>query len=225
MNTKRTLRSFVIGFVPALVLSTPVLADAIGRIVLPVDPAVNPHVIQFEPLIKVKVDENPLTSEWVVFEVVVDSSGMTDVWGFEWQISVSGDGLGFDAATSETLTNTMMSDSVRAPGYLLFNDSFGFDVVPSAKGIRGSDLSDSLSTYNPVGKSLGLFAVEVTDEASALGLHTLQDPLSFLFDTGFNEEGLDIGPTDFEVVPEPGTLSLLALGFLGAGIRRSSRRS
>lgn len=170
------------------------------------------------------VDLNPATPESLVFEIIVDSSYSFEagVGGFEWQLGLSSAGLAFDAAASEAATNAMASDPLHSPAYLLFDDSFGFDAALSAKGIRASDLSESLSGYNPIGLSLGIVVVTVTDEAAAVGLHLIEDPESFLLlsEDFQTTEPLTIPALSFRILPEPGTLALLAIGALAAVRRR-----
>ena len=167
------------------------------------------------------VDLNPATSESLVFEIIVDSSYSIDVGGFEWQLGLGSAGLAFDAAASEAATNALASDSLHAPAYLLFGDSFGFDAALSVKGIRASDLSEGLFGYNPIGLSLGIVVVNVTDEAAAVGLHLIEDPESFLLLGDFETtELLTIPALSVRIIPEPGTLALLAIGLLAAVRRR-----
>ena len=193
---------------------------ATGRLLLPSNPSINPHVIETEPEITVRVDLDPLTTEAVVFEVVVDSSILAEVWGFEWQVGVSGDGLEFDTFASEVLTNAIAVLPTWEPRYLLFEDSAGFTAAPSPKGIRAGDFSESRMAYAPEGKSLGVFMINIADEREALGRHTLEDPCSFLFDLYCDQEELELPPLRFRIVPEPSAAALLAMGLMGLKLRR-----
>lgn len=200
----------------ALLMCCEVALGGVGLIVLtnPTDP-INPN--------EYWVDLDPATPVALVFEVVVDHAYEL-AGGFEWQLGLASAGLAFDAEASEAATAALATDPSHVPPYLLFEDTWGFDAVLSAKGIRGSDLSDSLSTYDPVGKSLGIAVVAVTDEEAALGWHTIQDPASFLLLGDFmTTEELWIPPLAFEITPEPATLALLAVGGLAAIWRRRRR--
>jgi hypothetical protein len=193
---------------------------ATGRLLLPRNPSINPHVIETEPVITVEVDLNPLTSEAVVFEVVVDTGTMEEVWGFEWQIGVDGNGLAFDTIASEALANAIAGMPTWEPRYLLFEDSAGFTAAESPKGIRAGDLSESTMGYDPANTSLGVFVIDIASEGAALGLHTLADPESFLFDIYLDREQIQLPAIQFLVVPEPSAALLLTLGLVGLRLRR-----
>ena len=193
---------------------------ATGRILLPGDASLNPHVIQTEPDIKVWVDLNPLTTEMVVFEVVVDSSATYDAWGYEWQIGVDGNGLELDPIASAGLTQGIADDGDWDPRYLLFEDSSDVTASLSDKGIRLGDLAHSMTTYLPEGKSLGLVVINIADEQEAMGVHTVVDPFSFLHDLYLGKEPLELEPIQFTVVPEPCTILLLSVGLVGLKLRR-----
>jgi hypothetical protein len=174
------------------------------------------------PLI-VTVDGNPATVEQITFEVIADGSTAEEVYGFEWQLGVTGSGLSFNVAYTKSLTDALITDPAHFPAYLLYGDSFIFDAALSDKGIRGSDVSNNSLTYAPAGKSLGLVVLTVTDEVAALGIHQIQDPESFFVLGDFESiEGLDIPSFQFEVVPEPATLAILALGGLAVLRRRKN---
>jgi hypothetical protein len=169
----------------------------------------------------VTVDHNPGTVETLVLEIIVGSSTAQQVSGFEWQLGVTGSGVAFDAVSTESMTRALVTDSAHSPAYFLYGDSFGFDAAPSAKGIRGGDLSSNLSAYDPAGTSLGYVVLTVTDETAALGVHEIQDPESFFLLSDFaSMEGLEIPSFQFTVVPEPATLSLLAVGMIALSCRR-----
>ncbi len=156
---------------------------------------------------QIAVDGNPATVESATFEIVVDSVTARAVTGFEWQFGVTGSGATFDIPQSLSASQALITASSHTPPYFLLNNSGGLQAVTSDKGIRCGDLSASLAASDPTGKSLGQFVIDITDEASALGLHSIADPLSFTVLSNFGTEDLEITPFDFNVTPEPASIA------------------
>lgn len=167
------------------------------------------------------IDGNSSTVETATFEIVVDKSDSPTAGGFEWQVGLTGQGMQFNVAAGAAATQTLATDSTHVPAYFALNDSSEFLASTSFGGIRCGDMSNTLAVSNPIGKSLGYFVVEFTDEMKAMGTHTLTNPPSFILLGDFEStENLTISDFTFTVVPEPTTLCLMGMGAMAMLRRR-----
>jgi len=167
-------------------------------------------------------DGNP-----VLFGVLVDSVSAASVFGFQWELGIDPDGQGLvlNASSSQSLSRAMATGN---SDYLLYGDSDGFYAFESVKGLVGSDLDPtSASGHAPVGKLLGVVALDMTDVGAVTtqlgaGGYTLSDPHSYLLlGDYFSTESLDIAA--YKLIPEPGMMALLMVGGLAILRRRPKR--
>ena len=158
------------------------------------------------------------------FEIIVDTSTLTAVDAFEYVMETDGSGLEFDYLATQIATNDLASNADHMPQYLFYGDSDGCFATQYRGGgpttIGSSDLSASGARYNPnTRSSLGIFVLSVTDLEAAMGWHTITISNVVLLGS---EEVLQMAPINVEIVPEPVTSTMLAVGAL-ALLRRRTR--
>lgn len=167
------------------------------------------------------IDGDSSTVDSAIFEIVMDQCDSPKVGGFDWQVGLTGQGMKFNAPAGEAATRALAINTTHTPAYFELNDSIGFQAVANSTGIRCGDMSNTLVSSNPVGKSLGYFVVDFTNEWKALGTHTLTNPESFVMLNDFvTTEPLSISEFTFTVTPEPATLCLMSIGALAMFRRR-----
>ena len=159
---------------------------------------------------RAEVYADPGVTVPVEFEIIVDTAAILDADTYDYSLGVSGAGAVFDYASTESATDALAA----LPAYVFPGDGDGAwasqDFVEAGPNtIYASDLSGSGDGYDPTGKSLGVFVINVTGGVGN-GIHVISGGGGSAvpgFDGGLigvsGEEGFAVPDFEFNVLASP----------------------